>query len=98
VVVYEWHSAPRVHGHADVALQTESTVQPVDRLQSPKGYVIWVVHLKTDGAAAKEQRVTGDNGSHGDAMAGMDGSSPKRRSSAQKMKKGHGKGRELTAS
>ena len=49
--------------------------------------MISAVHLKTDGAAAKEQRVTGDDGSHGGAMAGMNGSSPKRRSRALNSRK-----------
>ena len=49
--------------------------------------MISAVHLKTDGAAAKEQRVTRDDSSYGGTMAGMNGSSSKRRSMALNSRK-----------
>ena len=52
-------------GRADAALWTVSMVQLVDRLHNPKGYAISAVHLKSDGAGAKAQRVAREDNSRG---------------------------------
>ena len=57
-----------------------------------------IAHSRSNGAAAKEKKVAGDDGSHGGAMAGTTGSRRYGAPVRKRTKKRHGKGRELTVS
>ena len=65
MAAWDWCGAPRVRGLVRVMVWTESTALTVDRLHNPKGYAISVVHLKSNGAGAKAQRVAEEDSSRG---------------------------------
>ena len=65
VMVWTESTALTVDRLVRVMVWTESTALAVDRLHNPKGYAISAVHLKSDSADAKAQRITEEDNSRG---------------------------------